>query len=370
MSNPYRNLEERAFWAPSVGRVGALEISDLWTPKFHLRRRHKIVTFGSCFAQHIGRALSEREFNWHITERGPVGLSEEQAENFNYGIFSARTGNIYTASLFNQWVRWALGKTKPPREIWQSAQGRFYDPFRPNIEPNGFASRAEAEESRALAVDAFHRSIVDADCIVFTLGLTESWHNSKPNYEYPMCPGTVAGKFDPKTHVFQNQSFQEIIEKLRVTLRLIKKANPKVKVLLTVSPVPLTATKSGRHVLVATTQSKSILRAVAGQLSEEIAFVDYFPSYEIISSAPFQGQFYERNQREVTPEGVAHVMKTFFDCMNKTFGALSPTGPELPPANAQTTSLIQQAKTAQDVICEEELLQAFEPQSEKAGSLK
>ena len=56
--------------------------------------------------------------------------------------------------------------------------------------------------------------------------------------------------------------------------------------------------------LVATTQSKSVLRAVAGSLQDQFRFVDYFPSYEIITAPPFQGKFYEKNQRSVTPEGV------------------------------------------------------------------
>ena len=37
-----------------------------------------------------------------------------------------------------------------------------------------------------------------------------------------------------------------------------------------------------------------------------------FQSYEIISSFPFRGAFYEPNLRNVSNEGVAFVMRTFF----------------------------------------------------------
>ena len=82
----------------------------------------------------------------------------------------------------------------------------FYDPFRPNIEPDGFASEAELVRSRDAAISAFRRALVEADLFVFTLGLTESWFNKEHGYEYPMCPGTVAGDFDASRHEFTDRN--------------------------------------------------------------------------------------------------------------------------------------------------------------------
>ena len=81
--------------------------------------------------------------------------------------------------------------------------------------------------------------------------------------------------------------------------------------LLTVSPVPLTATASDKHVLTATTYSKSVLRAVAGELYDRYADIDYFPSYEIVASPWSRGFFYESNMRSVNAGGVSVVMQTF-----------------------------------------------------------
>ena len=82
--------------------------------------------------------------------------------------------------------------------------------------------------------------------------------------------------------------------------------------LLTVSPVPLTATAENRHVLVSTIHSKSILRAVAGELASRFDFIDYFPSYEIVISPPFRGMFFQNNMRSVHEQGVDFVMSHFF----------------------------------------------------------
>ena len=80
---------------------------------------------------------------------------------------------------------------------------------------------------------------------------------------------------------------------------------------MTVSPVPLAAATQN-HVLVATIQSKSILRSVAGELSEDYDSIHYFPSFEVISSHPARGMFFEPDLRNVNMFGVDLVMKHFF----------------------------------------------------------
>ena len=63
--------ETYAVWSSTNEKYGAhiqayypsrdpLEINRLWDPKFNIRPHKRVVTFGSCFAQHIGRALRAR----------------------------------------------------------------------------------------------------------------------------------------------------------------------------------------------------------------------------------------------------------------------------------------------------------------------
>ncbi len=366
-ANPYSSLPESAFWKTAVASKPASEISGLWDPKFQIMPPHKVATFGSCFAQHIGRALRERGYYWYIAERAPEGMTEENLKLFNYDLFSARTGNIYTTSLLRQWVEWALGEKPVPDEYWVK-DGRIYDPFRPAIEPNGFESVEEMRESRQCAITAFHQAITETKFFVFTLGLTESWFNKSQGYEYPMCPGTAVGTFNPAEHEFRNQQFEFVRSNLLEALTRIRSVNQTVRIILTVSPVPLTATKSGRHVLMATMESKSILRAVAGQLRSGHGWVDYFPSYEIISSPVFGGQFFEANMRSVAKAGVDFVMDSFFADLNRKFGAdAAPAKAKAKPNPLNPLNLLRRrppaggsdAETAEDVVCEEQLLEAF-----------
>lgn len=172
-------------------------------------------------------------------------------------------------------MQWALADAPVPGEVWRKSN-RIYDPFRPTIEPDGFASEEEMLALRQQTIRSLRAIVETCRVFVFTLGLTEAWLNSVEGYVYPMCPGTSAGEFDARVHQFKNYTFFEIYSDLVDVLRMLRAHNPDIKVLLTVSPVPLTATASGDHVLNATIRSKSILRTIASAAVSENDFVDYF----------------------------------------------------------------------------------------------
>ncbi len=357
ITNPYSSLPPRAFWAPSVAKKHMNDISDLWQAPFPIRERYRFVTFGSCFAQHFSRALVARGLKWSDCEPAPRGMKADVAQQFNYGVFSARTGNIYTTSLLLQWTKWALEIETAPEIFWEK-DGRYYDPFRPVVEPDGFASADEMFVSRQATIAGFRQAILTSHIFVFTLGLTESWWDVDGGFEYPMCPGTIAGDFDPDKHKFINQDYDLVRKSLLKTIRLIRGARENgPRFLLTVSPVPLTASNSGNHVLVATMESKSILRAVAASAERRYNGISYFPSYEIIAAPPFRGTFFEPNLRSVNQAGVDLVMKTFFAGMSHaTPSERSPIKPRKAVATTAPTS-------DDDLKCEEELLAAFGPET-------
>ena len=359
MSHPYETATPKAFWRLAVSEREPLAISDLWEPKFNFMRRHRIATLGSCFAQHFSRELQSRRYRWFDAEQAPHIFSGAVKRKYNYGVFSARTGNIYTAAAFLQWLRWAFGAAPVPDEVWEK-DGRYFDPFRPAIEPNGFASADELRVNRDATLRALRKIVTETQRLVFTLGLTEGWVNRTHGYAYAACPGTIAGTFDATQHAFKNYVYNEVHRDLGEIIRLMRPHNAKLRVLLTVSPVPLTATASDKHVLTATTYSKSVLRAVAGQFADVNRFVDYFPSYEMVTGTPFQGVFYEANKRNVSPDGVKFVMNSFFAALEKKFGkSLAPVHPAGPSTTAR------HADAEGDLVCEEIMLEAFAKPDQK-----
>jgi GSCFA family len=361
MPHPYETLPEDRFWRTAVAERDALAISGLWKPKHEIRRRTRIVTAGSCFAQHFAKALVARRYRWLDFEPGPLGLTRTQRHDYHYGTFSFRTGNIYTPRMLLQWLTWALTDADPPDEVWESG-GRFYDPFRPAVEPGGFVSAEELYASRRETLAAIARAVRESQVFVFTMGLTEAWQNRTTGVEYAVCPGTVAGEFNAEAHGFVNHGFAPLMADMTAALRLMFRANRRLIALLTVSPVPLTATASGQHVLTATSHSKSLLRAVASELVQTQARVDYFPSYEIITHPAYRGRFFAPNMRSVLPEGVDHVMTQFFRDQAAAFGEPEMAPPVAPPAVIEPQEPPEPELTeAEELRCEEEILAAFAP---------
>ncbi len=366
MPHPYEDLPEDRFWKTGVAEKQALDIAGLWQPKFRIKPRTRIVTAGSCFAQHFSRALVARGYRWTDLEPGPEGLTPDQRKDYHYGTFSFRTGNIYTPRMLRQWLDWAFEVAPVPEEVWQSA-GRFYDPFRPGVEPGGFDSIAELRASRADTLAAIRKAVEVAQVFVFTMGLTEAWQHKETGVEYAVCPGTIAGEFDPAVHGFVNHRYADLNADLMAAVRLLRKQNRGLNLLLTVSPVPLTATASGQHVLTATSHSKSLLRAVAAGVCDGRGSVDYFPSYEIITHPVYRGQFFAANQRSVLPAGVDHVMASFFRDQATQFRpeALDPLPPATsgPDLQAAIPEADQEMDDAAELRCEEEILAAFAPRA-------
>lgn len=309
--SPYGQLGAEAFWRSAVRDRGIFGLSDLWVSRWNLPQDARFATFGSCFAQHISRALQARGMGWVNGEPAPPGTPPSMAKQYNYNVFSARTANIYSAAHLLWLLQMVLGDLPDTAaEFWESG-GRWRDSLRPVIEPEGFASEAEALASRGAMLQGLRRAVERADVFVFTLGLTEGWE-IQGGQPCAVCPGTLAGAFDPLRHHFRNYRSTEIRAQLQAVLTCLQRLNPSLRLLLTVSPVPLTATASGSHVLVATTRSKSVLRTVAAELAEDDPLVDYFPSYEVITGGPARGAFWEPDLRTVAPQGVELVMGHFF----------------------------------------------------------
>lgn len=329
--------------------------TDFYVRKFPISKTQKIAAAGSCFAQHISRHMRTRGFRVLDVEPAPPGLSRETAMKFGYGIYSARYGNIYVVRQLSQLFDEAFGETPLDEEPWKrESDGRYFDPFRPNVEPNGLASPEEVRLHRRQHLKAVRTMFTSADIFIFTLGLTEAWTNAETGVVYPVAPGVIAGSYDPDIHVFKNFTCMEIQKDLRQFRAKLKRKNPKVKFLFTVSPVPLTATASDNHVLPATVYSKSVLRTVAGEMAATFPDVDYFPSYDLISSHWSKGAFYNANLRTVTEDGVNAAMRAFF--LQHDPGTATDGTQDQPPLRAAAELEEEQDD---EIVCEEMLLDAF-----------
>ncbi|MEC4726540.1 GSCFA domain-containing protein [Shewanella sp. D64] len=341
-STPYNNQGKYAFWRTAVASIelGQEEFTQLHQIDIAIKNP-RISSIGSCFAQHVGKWLNSGGYQFNQSK-----LETNQISSFAFG-------NLYTPRCLLQWFD--MGDNDKSFDINSAVYTHnsiYFDLLRPSFNPEGFDSQAELVTARLAASNEMRKTILATDLLVFTLGLTEAWKDNSDVY-YPSCPGVVSGLFDDSIYTFHNFSYEEIRTDLEEIATRLKSINPQIQIILTVSPVPLTATMTNKHIMVANQHSKSLLRTVAGFLSDNHVDFSYFPSYEIIT-VPGAGDFrFEKNLRSVTPQAVNYVMQHFRSVIDKTTHVISP--------QEKTVNTLQSGinvSSSDEVVCEDELLEA------------
>jgi hypothetical protein len=355
LTHPYRGKPDYQFWRRVVSGRAAEAVDPVVDPGWRIARGHRIATAGSCFAQHISRRLVEDGYAYLVTEAKPAF---DFSGSDQFGVFSARYGNVYTVRQLRQLFDRAYGMFRPATAAWRRVDGRFVDPFRPNIKPEGFASLDELTADRTEHLAAVCEMFETCDVFVFTLGLTEAWISTAEGSVFPLAPGVVSA--EDTGVAFANFGVGEMYDDLSRFVADLRGVNPEVRIILTVSPVALAATFEAQHVLTATTYSKAALRVVAEEASRALPRVSYFPSYEMITGPHARGRFWADDLREVRPEGVTYVMNAFAahflaDVASDTAEGAST---KRTPAAEQIDMQAREIERLSGIVCDEDLIEA------------
>jgi hypothetical protein len=342
INHPYKAAQPRAFWKRAFEPDWESTLLGRGAPL--ICRGETVASAGSCFAANIVPYLERAGFEYVRQTRLPPEFAAVAADNFNYSRFSAAYGNIYTARQAVQLLRRALGRFRPLEDRWIAAPDLIIDPFRPGLKYPA-CSQCEFDLLNAQHLQQVLHVIRCADVFIFTLGLTEAWLSAYDGAVFPACPGTVAGTFDSRLHKFHNFSVTDVIQDLADLTDLLTEINPRVRLILTVSPVPLVATATGQHVLVANTYSKSVLRVAASATVAARQNVAYFPAYELVSGPQAPHDSFGPDRREPTRAAIEAVMNSFLSCCEPQGSGIRgvppavPADPECEPAQASPCNL-------------------------------
>jgi hypothetical protein len=272
--DPYHGLPADQSWTTAMAPYAAGEFDPVRGMRFTISPTDAVATAGSCFAEQVGRYLQQSHYTYLVTE-APLSASEPH--------FSARYGYIHTVRHLHQLMLAAYGLHRPAIRAWRRKDGRFIDPLRPALYPAGFATEHDVAQARHTHLAAVRRMFQECRVFIFTLGTTEAWL-APDGTAVPSPPGAV-GAVEPEGGVaFHNFTAAEMQLEMDQFLTDFIAVNANVRILLTVSPVPLAATQEPRHILLSNTYSKSALRVVAEEAAAGHQQVDYFPSYEIMSA--------------------------------------------------------------------------------------
>jgi hypothetical protein len=306
--HPYQRIPVTGFWSRAVATN--FDPSALVRTSVPLVRRHdRVASAGSCFAAHLIPFLEASGLTYLRTEFRHTAFQPIASEHLGYASFSAAYGHVYTVRQLLQLFRRSMGEFAPVEDRWVTPDG-VIDPFRPGLRYHALTER-EFDLLTRSHLRAVRSMFEQTNVFIFTLGLTEAWVSRVDGAVFPACPGTVAGVFDEARHAFVNFTVSEMTADLSEFVEALRRVNPSVRLILTVSPVALVATATNTHVLCANTYSKAALRVVAEEATHRHHRVTYFPAFEIVTGPQAPSTFLGADRRSVSDLAVQTVMSAF-----------------------------------------------------------
>lgn len=271
------------------------------SPKFSLSEDTAFFTIGSCFARNIENYLNKKKISYFSQ------VPYVKGEYFKVP-GPDRTGyqNVYTPGSVLEMSQ--LVSHPDPFHSIVEVKGLYYDLLTHGLKG---ISKEDTISIRKGLIETYSK-LSKVDVIIITLGYNEAWRFKPANSWVNQSPGEpnlrpLAEDFD--FHILNVNDVTNMLVQATENFRAI---NKEIKIIYTVSPVPLSATFSEKHIVVANQFSKSTLRCAAENLASQFDFVDYFPSYEIIVNTEYKKAFKE-DGIHVQAEAVENVMNIFFD---------------------------------------------------------
>jgi tetratricopeptide (TPR) repeat protein len=256
-------------------------LGEVWPatrPSFQIEPGAKVFTIGSCFARNIEKNLQKLGFNVPT-----LALTVPPREEGSSGGIL----NKYTPAAIFQELKWARDIFAKGGAITEADSADFLYEYGGDlcIDTNlkGFVPvTRERFFQRRREVYEVYQEVFSADCVVMTLGLVEAWFDREKKVYIQQSPSPRTFPRGRERFSFERLTYAQCHQFIQNSIAAIREINPEAKFLITTSPVALSRTFTDEDVIVANMHSKSVLRAVAGEVSNTNNRVDYFPSYESV----------------------------------------------------------------------------------------
>jgi hypothetical protein len=236
-----------------------------------------IITAGSCFADCMGGKFQENKFkilaNPFGTIYNPISLHKQYLKTMNNS--GVDEGNI----IKNQGLYFHYN---------------FHSQF-------AGETREELVETLNKKISQAHEMLKSARWFIITWGTAWIYQLEDTNDVVANCHKQPQNNF--KKTLLDNK---DIIEDFKNFYAALKKFNPDIQIILTISPV--------RHIkdtLSMNMVSKSILRVAAHLLSDEYNDIHYFPAYEIMMDELRDYRFYKEDMIHPTSQAEDYIWEKF-----------------------------------------------------------
>lgn len=237
----------------------------------------KVFTIGSCFARNVENHLKQQG----VTVLGTHTIPNEfyisdQKKPFSRGAF-----NAYTPKSMLELLN--LESLDPSSTKGALAIG---DNLYIDMMASGTKQLCLSDFVRLRNIMCSgYAELREASTVIITLGYTESWYDSDEGIFVNRAPlGIKSLMKNGARFNFYNDNYTSVSNTLDEIVKKVKDiCSDDVKIIFTVSPVPLGNTFTELDVVKANIYSKSTLLTAVYDYVNKHSFVDYYPSYEMVS---------------------------------------------------------------------------------------
>lgn len=249
----------------------------------------QFLTLGSCFADVVGDYL----------------------QHYKFSICANPFGTLYSPASIHKVLGYALrNETIADHTFLQNQDIHLNYDFHSEFSA---LTKEALQEKLKDCIQNTHQFLKSANYLILTYGTAWVYQRNDTGELVANCHKMPAKLFS-KSLLTQ----KKIVESFDALYQDLKKINPKLKIMLTVSPV-----RHLKDTLELNSVSKSILRTSCHTLKETYSDVEYFPAYEIMMDDLRDYRFYKPDMIHPSEEAEQYIWKKFMDCFineaTKTF---------------------------------------------------
>ena len=237
----------------------------------------RMMLWGSCFAENIGKRLTDNKFSCDVNPFGvlynPLSIAE--------ALYELQEGKPYTA-----------GQLMEHQGTWFSL-----------MHHSAFSSRSQ-EECLARINRRFQEGsarLRTSDWLLFTWGTARVYQWKEDGRVVGNCH-----KLPDRCFTRRLLSVEEIVSTYQKLLEVLHGQNPRLKVLFTVSPIR--HAKDGMH---GNQLNKAVLLLAIEELCTRLPYCHYFPSYEILMDELRDYRFYADDMLHPSQLAVDYMWECF-----------------------------------------------------------
>ncbi|MEX2233615.1 MAG: GSCFA domain-containing protein [Cyclobacteriaceae bacterium] len=237
------------------------------------------LTQGSCFADAIGNRLNTYKIKTLVNPFGVIYNPESIHKVLIYSIFNEPLPeNTYLHS----------------REVFLNYN--FHSEF-------SALTKDELMSRLMNTIGSAHYFLKDTDWLLLTYGTAWVYHRKETGEIVANCHKLPSAMFAKSL-----MTTDAIVSSFKTVYDHLKKFNPQIKIILTVSPV-----RHLKDTLELNSVSKSILRVACDNISNQYEDAEYFPAYEMMLDDLRDYRFYKQDMLHPTAEAGDYISEKFME---------------------------------------------------------